>query len=154
MNCFAPTTEEEVKEIISEFGVKTSCEDPLPAELLHGAMNELLPLYVELVNKSLGEGTMDGIKHSEIDPLLKKLGLDADIKKNFRPVNNLVFLSKLTERIVGKRIDKHMEVNNLFTDEFFGYKKHHSTETMMLGITDDILSGFMKISVLFCCFLT
>ena len=142
LNCFAPTTDEEVKEIISEFGVKTSCEDPLPAELLNAAMNELLPLYVELVNKSLREGTMDGIKHSEIDPLLKKLGLDSDIKKNYRPVNNLVFLSKLTERVVSKRLDKHMEVNNLFNDEFFGYKKHHSTETMMLGISDDILSGF------------
>ena len=74
--------------------------------------------------------------------MLKKLGLDSDVKKNYRPVNNLVFLSKLTERIVSKRLDQHMGVNNLFNDEFFGYKKHHSTETMMLGVTDDILSGF------------
>ena len=121
-----------MREVIQKFGVKTSCEDPLPAALIKSAMNELLPLYVELVNKSLAEGTMEGIKHSEIDPLLKKDGLDRDIKKNYRPVNNLVFLSKLTERIVSKRIDEHMERNGLFTDEFFGYKKHHSTETMML----------------------
>ena len=46
-------------------------------------MEELLPVYVDLVNKSLSEGTMDGIKHSEIDPLLEKHGLDSDIKKNF-----------------------------------------------------------------------
>ena len=85
---------------------------------------------------------MEGIAHSEIDPLLKKAGLDPDIKKNYRPVNNLVFLSKLTERIVSKRIDEHMETNNLFTSEFFGYKKHHSTETMMIGMTDEILNGF------------
>ena len=131
-----------MREVILKFGVKTSCEDPLPAALIKSAMNELLPLYVELVNKSLAEGTMEGIKHSEIDPLLKKDGLDRDIKKNYRPVNNLVFLSKLTERIVSKRIDEHMERNGLFTDEFFGYKKHHSTETMMLGMVVEILSGF------------
>ena len=98
--------------------------------------------YVELVNKSPAEGTMEGIKHSEIDPLLKKDGLDRDIKKNYRPVNNLVFLSKLTERIVSKRIDEHMERNGLLTEEFFGYKNYHSTETMMLGMVDEILSGF------------
>ena len=131
-----------MKELIKEFGVKTSNEDPLPAALISGAMDELLPVYVDLVNKSLAEGTMEGIKHSEIDPLLKKHCLDSDTKKNYRPVNNLVFLSKLTERIVSKRLDDHMNVNNLFTDEFFGYKKHHSTEMMMLGVADEILTGF------------
>ena len=85
---------------------------------------------------------MNGIKHSEIAPLLKKQGLDADTLKNYRPVNNLVFLSKLIERIVQKRIEHHMDSNNLHTKEFFGYKKFHSTETMMLGITEEILSGF------------
>ena len=35
-----------------------------------------------------------------------------------------------------------METNNLFTSKFFGYKKHHSTETMMIGMTDEILNGF------------
>ena len=56
--------------------------------------------------------------------------------KSYRLVNNLVFLCKLTEQIVSKRIDDHMERNGLFTDEFFGYIKHHSTETMMLGMVD------------------
>ena len=119
---FRPASSEEVLKVIKDFGVKTSNEDPIPAALISAAMNETLPLYVDLVNKSLAEGTMEGISHSEIDPLLKKAGLDPDIKKNYRPVNNLVFLSKLTERIVSKRIDEHMETNNLFTSEFFGYK--------------------------------
>lgn len=76
-----------------------------------------MPLYVELINRSL----------SEIDQLLKKLGLDPEVYKNFRPVNNLIFSSKLIERIVKKRIDEQMEVNKLFTSAFFGYKGDHST---------------------------
>ena len=107
LKSFAPTTTEEVKELIKEHGVKTSAEDPLPAVLLQSVMEELIPLYVELVNKSFKEGTLDGIKHSEIDPLLKKYGLDSNVYKNYRPVNNLVFLSKLVERIAQKRIDRH-----------------------------------------------
>ena len=68
---------------------------------------------VKLVNLSLSEGSVDGIKRSELDPLLKKIGLDSEVYKNYRPVNNLVFLSKLIERIVNKRIDAQTEGNNL-----------------------------------------
>ena len=54
----------------------------------------------------------------------------------------IVFLSKLTERIVRKRIDSHIEANNLHDKKAFGYKTGHSTETMMLGVTSDVLNGF------------
>ena len=35
-----------------------------------------------------------------------------------------------------------MTVNALHNDDQFGYKKYHSTETMMLGVVNDILNGF------------
>ena len=71
---FYPTTEEEVRQIIKEHGVKTSSEDPLPTSLIKSTLDELIPIYVHLVNKSFADGTMNGIKHSEIAPLLKKQG--------------------------------------------------------------------------------
>ena len=85
---------------------------------------------------------MDGVKHSVIDPLLKKSGLDTDTMKNYRPVNHLLFFSKLIERLVQKRVDTHMTVNNLHCDSQFAYKKNHSTETMMVNMVNDILLGF------------
>ena len=142
LEVFDPTTEDEIKEILNENGIKTSCEDPLPVAILKEVKDEMLPALVVLVNKSLSEGSMEGIKSSVIDPLLKKAGLDSEIYKNYRPVNDLVFLSKLTERIVKRRIDAHMETNNLHNKKAFGYKTGHSTETMMLGVTSDVLNGF------------
>ena len=139
---FKPTTIDEVKEIVKEFGVKTSTEDPIPASVLNCVIMEALPCLTKLVNKSLEEGSIEGIKLAVIDPLLKKENLDADVHKNYRPVNNLVFLSKLIERIVLRRLNEHMSQNNLFIDNEFGYKKHHSTETMMLGVVNDVLLGF------------
>ena len=73
---------------------------------------------------------------------MKKLGLDMEVKKNYRPVNDLVSLSKLVERVVKKRIAGHMQCYNLHNKRAFEYKKHHSTETMMLGIVNDVLTGF------------
>ena len=143
LNSFTPTNEEEVRNIIKERGIKTSSEDPIPAKLLKSVIDDVIPFYVHLVNKSFSEGNVEGIKQSVIDPLLKKFGLDCDDKKHYRPVSNLVFLSsKLIERVVLQRLDDHMNVNNLHRDEQFGYKKYHSTETMILGIVNDILSGF------------
>ena len=139
---FEPVDEEELKKIVSEFGIKTSTEDPLPAKFLKLVIEEALPILSKLVNQSLCEGSMDGVKLSVLDPLLKKLGLDEDVYKNYRPVNNLVFFSKLIERVVKKRLNGHMDVNRLHIPNEFGYKRYHSTETMMLGVMNDVLAGF------------
>jgi len=68
--------------------------------------------------------------------------IDAEILKNFRPVNTLLFLSKLIERIVLIRLNEHMTLHNLHDNSQFGYKKFHSTEIMVLGLVDEVLRGF------------
>ena len=57
-------------------------------------------------------------------------------------MNNLLFLSKLIERVVGDQLDQHMSSHNLHEHSQFAYKLHHNTETMMLGLTDEVLRGF------------
>ena len=44
---FASTTNEEVKQMIHEFGVKRSGEDPIPAALISSSIDELLPVYAD-----------------------------------------------------------------------------------------------------------
>ena len=139
---FDPTTVEELSELMKEFGIKTSVEDPIPAKLIKSVTDILLPVYNDLINKSLSEGTMENIKSSVIDPLLKKAGLDVDTNKNYRPVNNLPFFSKLIERVVKKRMDCHMTINALHEPSEYGYKKFHNTEIMMIEVFDDVLRGF------------
>ena len=82
---------------------------------------------------------MDGVKESVIDPLLKKAWLDKNVKNNYRPVNNLLFFSKL---IVKKRLETHKTINNLHIDSQHAYKKNCNTETMLLGIVNEALRGF------------
>ena len=142
MTKFELVTEEEVGKIIKANGIKTCFEDPIPSKLMQPSVDVIIPVLTKLTNKSLIEGSMNGIKESVIDPLLKKAGLDADEKKNFRPVNNLLFLSKLIERVVDKQLNNHMTRNCLHESSQFAYKQFHNTETMMLGITDEVLRGF------------
>ena len=121
---------------------KTCAEDPIPSKLMQPSLDVVLPILTKLINQSLVEGSMDGIKESVLDPLLKKLGLDVDKKKNFRPVNNLLFLSKIIERVVDSQLGQHMNMNNLDEASQFAYKTHHNTETMLLGVTDEVFRGF------------
>ena len=108
MHEFIPTNACELKEIIAESGIKCSPSDLLPSTLLKQNFDLLLPLFVDLVNKSLQSGNVDGVKEADIIPLLKGDGMDPNILKNFRPVSNLLFLGKLIERVVLRRINTHI----------------------------------------------
>ena len=59
--------------------------------------------------------------------------------KNYRPVADLEFLSKLSERVVAEQLDQHMNINNLHCKFEHGYKPYHSTETLLLRIVNDVL---------------
>ena len=141
LEVFRPATLDEIKSIVSKHGLKSSTEDPLPSKLLSLVSDLLIPVWLELVNLSLEQGSMDCLKSAVILPLLKGLDsvLDAEIFKNYRPVSTLQFLGKLIERIVGSRLDEHMDNNNLHCRNQYGYKKGHSTETLLVKIVNDLL---------------
>ena len=71
-------------------------------------------------------------------PSLKKPGLDSAFK-NFRPVSNLSYISKLSERAGAEQFLEHLTANNLDSQLQTAYKQHHSTETALLKVKKDIL---------------
>ena len=76
---------------------------------------------------------------SAIDrPLLKKSGLEL-ILKNYRPVSNLNFLSKLLEKVALEQFLGHCETHELFPSYQSAYRKHYSCETALIKLTADIL---------------
>ena len=66
-------------------------------------------------------------------PSLKKPGLDFTFK-NFRPVSNLSYISKLSERAEADQFMEHLTANNLHSLLQSAYKQHHSTETALLKV--------------------
>ena len=142
MESFTPTTVAELRLIIKDWGIKTCSLDPLPNPIFKDIIEDLLPYLCDLVNKSLTTGSVEGVKDCIIIPLLKKAGLDPETLKNYRPVTNELFISKLSEKVVDTRIFDHMTVNRLHSKYQHGYKKFHGTETITLKLVNDVLIGF------------
>ena len=79
------------------------------------------------------------LKMAIITPLLKKATLDPSILKNFRPISNLSYLSKLIERVVAARLKNHMTINGLKDPLQSAYSANHSCETAIAKVWSDII---------------
>ena len=133
MTSFEPATADEVKKLILSSQDKSCDLDPLPTKLLKSCLDILLTPITNIVNLSLESGSFpDVLKESHITHLLKKPSLFKDDMKNYRPVSNLNFISKIIEKIILNRIWSHLDKNNLSNPNQSAYKPLHSTETALL----------------------
>ena len=137
---FHSLTTDEVLSIVLSSPVKSCTLDPIPTSMLVQNIDFFIDCISEIVNESLLTGTMpDCLKHAIISPLLKKQNLDRNEFKNYRPVSNLTFISKIIEKAVSSQILNHLKHHDLFEKHQSAYRKHHNTETALLKIQNDLL---------------
>ena len=63
---------------------------------------------------------------------------------HYRPIAILPVLSKVYERLVLSQLLEYVELEQLFQDTTYGYRKGHSTTTVLLRIRDDIIQAMKK----------
>ena len=127
--------------IISKTATK-SCElDPMNTNILKDNISVLAPVLVDIVNTSLEDAIVtENLKSAMVRLLLKKPGLPL-IFKNFRPVSNLSYLSKLIERVVCEQIMFFAEKSGNLEKYQLAYRPNHSTETALLKVRTDLLAA-------------
>ena len=71
---------------------------------------------------------------------LKKPGLPP-IFPNYRPISNLAYVSKLTEKAVVAQLSSHMSSHAPLPALQSAYRRYHSTETALIKVQSDIMSN-------------
>ena len=85
-----------------------------------------------MVNLSLSSGHFPDIwKEGLVRPKLKKVNMEL-MKKNYWPVSNLAFLSKITEKAAALQISDHVPSNQMLPEFQSAYCKNNSMETALL----------------------
>ena len=136
---FNEVREEEVLKLLTTAPAKSCDLDPLPSRLLVKHCLEVVPVITQIVNASLTHGEFSSqLKTALVHPLLKKPGTDC-IFRNYRPISNLSFLSKLIERIVCNQITYYTGTTGMAEKFKSAYRAFHLTETALIKVKDDIL---------------
>jgi hypothetical protein len=110
-----------------------SCEDPEQAveiftQKLNIILDEMAPI---IVNLSISQSYFPSAwKTSKVIPLLKKN--DVTLPQNYRPVALLPIASKILERVIYLQLIEYLEGNNLLHHSHHGFRKHHSTTSVLL----------------------
>ena len=105
--------------------VLKKCADVFPPSLAH------------LANLSFAASVFSSsFKLGHVVPLLKKPGSDEHDPSNYRPIMNLVKISKILERLVLARLQPHIHSSRNFSPFQSAYRRSYSTETALLMVVN------------------
>ena len=140
---FKTITNIDTLKIIKELGNTTSSAhdriDNLAlkhgATILHGPVTHIINLSIKTSKFAMRW------KIGKLLPLHKGKGQHPNDPKSYRPISLLPVIGKIIERVLQSQILEFMETSGQLNADIHSYRKHHSTVTAMLQLTDAIFSG-------------
>ena len=133
LSSFTPVSEEDLLKILKSSPFKSYDLDPIPTSLVKECADILITPITKIVNYSIKEGSFPNcFKMAYVTPLQKKPSLDRNILKNYRPVSNLSFISKLIEKVVAKQLNEFISREGFLNVHQSAYKSSHSTALLKI----------------------
>ena len=110
--------------------------------LVKRSVDLLAPDIVDICNASLQSGYFPASqKQVRVSARLKKPSLDPDDLNSFRPISNLMFLSKIVERVDVRQFVRRADDNDLLPPRQSAYRQCHFTESALLAVYKDIVQA-------------
>ena len=108
-SAFLPMDREEILNIIKKMNPTTSIMDPCNTWLLLKFKEIIADAITTITNQSLTTGEfLDDWNVAAVRPLIKDPNMGTELK-NYRPISNLPFLSKIIEKATQVQLQKHFD---------------------------------------------
>ena len=136
---FKMVTPESTSDVVKGLNSKIHPYDPVPVWLLKDCLDITLPIITNIINISFNDCTFPAsLKHAIVRPSIKEIENDHEDFKNYRPVSNLTFLSKILEKSACLQLQEYLNEHSLYPEYQSAYRKGHSCETALLKVVNDI----------------
>ena len=117
--------------------------DDLPLIYFRDSMCIAAKFMTDIFNTSLSTGIYPDVwKKALVIPLKKNA--NPLTPSDTRPISNLAHFAKVFDKLVTAQLLDYLESNNLLSPFQSGFRKHFSTQSALLKITDDIRRGIDK----------
>ena len=117
--------------------------DQIPTNLLKLVLDTIASPLTNIINTSIIENIFPHQwKINKVSPI-PKINCPTD-HDDYRPISILPVLSKVFERLMAKQICNFITTQCIYKDTMAGFRKSHSTTTLLLKIRDDILKAMSR----------
>lgn len=134
---------DEIKSIILDLKSNATGDDQISARMLQLCSEVICPYVTHIVNCCLECGYFPQLwKLSLIRPL-PKINLPTSYS-DLRPISILPAISKVLEKVIQRQLFTYITNNNIISEYQSGFRKGFSTTTLLLHLSDCILSSLDK----------
>ena len=133
----SPTTSEELNDVINNLKHASAGYDNLTLSILKHIFPAISRCLTHLVNLSMQSGEVpDEIKIAKVIPIFKSN--DPSKLSNYRPISILPILSKIFEKVIYTRLERHLIINDILSPNQFGFRKGHSTSMAVTYFVEQV----------------
>ena len=129
----------EVKRLIKDMCVaKSSAIDELSTKLLKDAFEILFFELTYMYNSCLQQGIFPkSWGTSKVTPI-PKTNKNSSNPKDWRPISQIALPGKLLEKIIHAQITFYLDVNNILSDNQYGFRKERSTTLAIFDVLKNL----------------
>lgn len=111
--------------------------DQIPVKFLKPVADNITSPIVHIINNSIDQQIFpDSWKTARVCPIPK---VDNPLHlKNYRPISILPVLSKVYEKVILHQLNEYIERTAIYNNTQSGFRKGHSTTTILLKFRDEI----------------
>jgi hypothetical protein len=117
--------------------------DEVSTKVIKNVANIIAPILCHITNQCIEKGVFPNrLKLTIIIPLFKKD--DKKLLKNYRPIALISIFSKILENVISGKLYNYFEMNNLFTNSQYGFRKNRSINLALYEFLEKTITSVDK----------